>query len=382
MSQQSTAVVHAQRLRVATPTGTEVLRGVSFELFRGTVLGLIGETGAGKTTAGLTCLGHFRPGLRHTGGSLMINPVDGTEPFNLLDLDDETLRSLRGRRIAYIPQDPTHSLHPAMRVGDQLREVLTVHDIPAATHRTRLTQVLNDVELPTDQAFLDHWPHELSRGQQQRIGIAMAFLLTPDVLILDEPTAGLELAVQATVLNTIRHMTMTHHVASLYITQDLTVAAAIAQRLAVMHRGQIVETGATEAVLQAPEHPYTRALLGAVPERAARHTSGTALQAPVATPDAHRPMLELDGLCVADGHRTILEQLKLRITPGGCTVVLGEAGAGKTTLARALVGLVAPTGGAITLDGEALPATLRHRSLAHRRSLQYLFQSPDASTLR
>lgn len=379
MTQQSTAVLHAHRLRVATHTGREILRGVSFELFRGDMLGLVGETGAGKTTAGLACLQHLRQGLRHTGGSVMINPVDGTEPFNLFDLDEETMRWLRGRRIAYVPQDPTRSLNPAMRIGDQLTEVLTVHDIPAATHRSRIAQVLNDVDLPTDQAYLRHWPHELPRGEQQRIGIAMAFLLTPDVLILDEPTAGLELAVQARVLDTIRRMTVTHHVASLYITQDLTVAAAISHRLAVMHRGQIVETGATEAVLDSPEQPYTRELVATVPDLAGKNLSFTRFDAIETTPVERAPMVEVKQLCVAYGDHTVLEQINLSTTPGSCTVVLGESGAGKTTLTRALVGLMEPSGGSVKHRGTVLPASMRQRSVAHRQSLQYLFQSPDAS---
>src|SRR5699024_8926751 len=179
--------------------------------------------GSGKTTAGLACLGHFREGLQYAGGSVDINPVDGTEPFNMFDLDAETTRSLRGRRIAYVPQDPALSLNPAMRVGDQIMEVLTIHEFgdSPAQRQTRVAQVLADVDLPNDPAYQRRWPHELSGGQQQRIGIAMAFAMNPDVLILDEPTTGLDVSTQAHVLTTIRRMTETHNVASLYITHDL-----------------------------------------------------------------------------------------------------------------------------------------------------------------
>ncbi len=193
MTQQTNPVLHAKNLRVATYDGTEILRGIEFKLYRGEILGLVGESGSGKTTAGLACLAHFREGLQRTTGSMMINPVDGTEPFDLFDLDAETTRSLRGRRIAYIPQDPALSLNPAMRVGEQIMEVLSIHGFGAseAARQQRVDEVLVDVDLPNTEAFQRRWPHQLSGGQQQRIGIAMAFAMNPDVLILDEPTTGL-----------------------------------------------------------------------------------------------------------------------------------------------------------------------------------------------
>ena len=235
-------VLRMDDLRVAAAGGSEILLGVSLELHRGQILGLVGESGSGKTTAGLACLGHYRTGLEHTGGGIELFPRDG-EPFSLGSLSGEQVRDLRGARVAYIPQDPALSLNPAIRVGEQIREVLDVHGFgeSSAERAARVQDVLEDVGLPGTDAYQRRWPHQLSGGQQQRIGIAMAFAMFPDVLILDEPTTGLDVSTQAHVLDTIRDMTRRHDVASLYITHDLAVVAELADRVAVMLRGELVE---------------------------------------------------------------------------------------------------------------------------------------------
>lgn len=395
MTQQAPAVLQAKRLRVATNDGTEILRGINFELYRGEILGLVGESGSGKTTAGLACLGHFREGLQHTGGTVVINPVGGTEPFDLYDLDADTVRSLRGRRIAYIPQDPALSLNPAMRVGEQILEVLTIHEYGASEHerKLRVAEVLTDVDLPNSLAFQRRWPHQLSGGQQQRIGIAMAFALNPDILILDEPTTGLDVTTQAHVLDTIRRMTATHNVASLYISHDLAVVSALAHRVAVMYRGEIVETGSWEKILQRPDHRYTRRLLSAVPDLAGNKNLEATGELPLASsvPDSAetdqtaepawdgRHVLEVCELEVSFGKNTVLHNIDLGIETGKCTMLLGESGSGKTTLARSIAGLVRHYDGDVRLYGETLAHGTRQRTLEHRQQLQYVFQSPYAS---
>lgn len=394
MTAQIEPVVAVRNLRVATTDGTEIIHGVEFDLYRGEVLGLVGESGSGKTTAGLACLAHYREGLQHAGGSIMITPVNGTEPFNLLDLDAETIRSLRGRRIAYVPQDPALSLNPAMRVGDQILEVLTIHKYGSsdAERRARVAEVLADVDLPNNDAYQRRWPHQLSGGQQQRIGIAMAFAMNPDVLVLDEPTTGLDVSTQAHVLETIRHMTVTHNVASLYITHDLAVVAALAHRVAVMYRGEVVETGDWEQILTRPEHPYTRRLIAAVPDLAGKKDLESTAELPRArtvqasdtsedepTVWDEKYLLEVQNLNVAYGDTTVLNNISLGIEPGQCTLLLGESGSGKTTLARSIAGLLHHYEGTVKLRGEQLATGTRKRNLAQRQDLQYIFQSPYAS---
>ena len=265
-------VLRVTDLKIATTAGNEILHGVNFALSRGEILGLVGESGSGKTTAGLACMGHFREGLKFASGSVSLWPRGDDTAVEVVELDEVA----GGSRIAYIPQDPALSLNPAMRVGEQIREVLDIHEFgnSEAERTERVAAVLVDVGLPGDKAYQKRWPHQLSGGQQQRIGIAMAFAMYPDVLILDEPTTGLDVSTQAVVLDTIRQMTVANNVAGLYITHDLAVIKDISDRVAVMLRGDLVEEGPVESVLQDPQHEYTKMLMSAVPDLAGRKTIG------------------------------------------------------------------------------------------------------------
>ena len=219
-------VVRVRNLRLGTVDGAEILHSVDYELRRGEIVGLVGESGSGKTTAGLAAMGHFRPGLVCNEGTVTLHTTD-SETIDVLSLGEEALRELRGARIAYVPQDPALSLNPAMRVGDQIREVLDIHGYTGANaehassattegkdidavRAARVRDVMRDVDLPDTDEYLARWPHQLSGGQQQRVGIAMAFAMYPDVLILDEPTTGLDVSTQAHVLATIRTLSLIH----------------------------------------------------------------------------------------------------------------------------------------------------------------------------
>ncbi|WP_434591155.1 ABC transporter ATP-binding protein [Brevibacterium sp. 1718] len=422
-------VLRVSDLRVLTNAGDEILHGVDFALSRGEILGLVGESGSGKTTAGLACMGHFREGLKFGSGSVSIWPRGDATHLEVGDLDEVALRDLRGSRIAYIPQDPALSLNPAMRVGEQIREVLDIHDFGASDReRTdRVAEVLVDVGLPGDRAYQKRWPHQLSGGQQQRIGIAMAFAMYPDVLILDEPTTGLDVSTQSVVLDTIRQMTVANNVAGLYITHDLAVIKDISDRVAVMLRGDLVEEGPVSAVLERPQHEYTKMLMAAVPDLAGRKTigDGAAEAKAVAEADekthilvstgekladsgsdrsdadvaaasavdsdvsdveemgksasANAPLLEVKDVALAYGKAQILDGINMVLEPGECTMLLGESGSGKTTLSQCVAGLNDDYQGAVKLRGTELARSTRKRTNEQRVGIQYVFQSPFSS---
>ncbi|WP_025779244.1 ABC transporter ATP-binding protein [Brevibacterium sp. VCM10] len=413
-------VLRVSDLRVLTNAGDEILHGVDFALSRGEILGLVGESGSGKTTAGLACMGHFREGLKFGSGSVSIWPRGDASHLEVGDLDEVALRDLRGSRIAYIPQDPALSLNPAMRVGEQIREVLDIHGFGASDRERadRVAEVLVDVGLPGDRAYQRRWPHQLSGGQQQRIGIAMAFAMYPDVLILDEPTTGLDVSTQSVVLDTIRQMTVANNVAGLYITHDLAVIKDISDRVAVMLRGNLVEEGPVSAVLERPQHEYTQMLMAAVPDLAGRKTigDGAAEAKAVAEADekthilvstgekpgdsesdrsgvdgaaasaedgdggaANAPLLEVKDVALAYGKAQILDGINLTLEPGECTMLLGESGSGKTTLSQCVAGLNDDYKGSVRLRGTELARSTRKRTNEQRVGIQYVFQSPFSS---
>ncbi|WP_429860970.1 ABC transporter ATP-binding protein [Brevibacterium spongiae] len=413
-------VLRVSDLRVLTNAGDEILHGVDFALSRGEILGLVGESGSGKTTAGLACMGHFREGLKFGSGSVSIWPRGDATHLEVGELDEVALRDLRGSRIAYIPQDPALSLNPAMRVGEQIREVLDIHDFGASDRERadRVAEVLVDVGLPGDRAYQKRWPHQLSGGQQQRIGIAMAFAMYPDVLILDEPTTGLDVSTQSVVLDTIRQMTVANNVAGLYITHDLAVIKDISDRVAVMLRGDLVEEGPVSAVLERPQHEYTKMLMAAVPDLAGRKTigDGAAEAKAVAEADekthilvsageksgdsesdrsvadgvaasandgdggaATAPLLEVKDVALAYGKAQILDGINLVLEPGECTMLLGESGSGKTTLSQCVAGLNDDYQGSVKLRGTELARSTRKRTNEQRVGIQYVFQSPFSS---
>lgn len=446
-AQEGGNVLEIDDLRItATASGADVISDVDLDLKPSEILALVGESGSGKTTVGLAVLGHFRTGLMHAGGTVWLYPSDADEPAEMTALPDATLRQLRGTRVSYIPQDPALSLNPGMRVGEQISEVLDIHGFGSSAEERaeRVRQVLREVGLPDDEAYQRRWPHQLSGGQQQRIGIAMAFAMYPDVLVLDEPTTGLDVATQAQVLDTIREMTVRNKVAGLYITHDLAVVAEIADRIAVMLRGRIVEQGGCADVLERPQHDYTKTLLAAVPDLAGRNrigdferadvpeeekaaaearakaaeknqkthllttdaahaspaaeaatasgpetaTSGTGTSGATTANQAGEPqptapaldaVLQVRGLGLSYGPKTILKSIDLDLQAGECTLLLGESGSGKTTLARSIAGLNDGYTGDVIYRGETIARSTRQRSIGQRTDIQYIFQSPFSS---
>lgn len=388
-------VVTVAGLTVQLPgTGRVIVDDVGLEIAAGEILGLVGESGSGKTTVGSALLGFVRKGAAITAGTLTIAGVD------VLALQGGALERHRGRTVGYMPQDPATALNPALRIGRQLREVLEVHE-PDSTvdeREQRIAQALADVELPTEADFRKRYPHQLSGGQQQRVCLAMAFVLRPAAIVLDEPTTGLDVTTQARVLDVVRRLCRESRVAALYITHDLTVVSELAQRVAVMSRGVVVEQGESRQVLREPRHPYTQALVAAVPDvldhperdpLAEAVDEEPAIEGSRDEDAALRHALEnvgpghavaaVRGLRCAYGRIEVIKDVSLAINSGECLALVGESGSGKTTLSRALVGLERPVGGTVELAGRALAGHARDRSATARRALQYIFQNPYAS---
>ena len=413
--------------------GPPVVSGISFAVRPGAVLGLVGESGSGKTTVALALLGHTRRGLSVAGGEIWLDGAD------LLRLKPARLRALRGATVSYVPQDPAAALNPALRVGYQLREVLRVHPGSSADPAARIREVLREASLDATPDLLRRYPHQLSGGQQQRVGLAMAFACRPALIVLDEPTTGLDVSTQRHILDTIRQLCRGYGVAAVYVSHDLAVVSELADEVAVMYAGRIVEAGPAAGLFAGPLHPYTRGLLAAVPEPGSdqplagipgqqpppgRRGPGCAFAArcelaaeqcrqhepelvPLSgrahavrcwraaevssgRPDVPRPrvaaagpgpaaLLSVRGVSARYHGVPALSGIDLDLPARGCVAVVGESGSGKTTLARCITGLQQDWAGEVALRGVPLAHAARHRPKQVLKQIQYVFQNPYTS---
>ena len=243
-----------------TGKDVDIVDDIDLVLKPGEVVGLVGESGSGKTTVGTSLLAYSRAGAFISSGKVLLEDRD------VLDLHWKEVRRLRGEEIAYVPQDPASALNPSIRIGKQLVELQQLRGIGTRESRLQAAREgLAEVGLPTDDEFLKRYAHQLSGGQVQRVALAMAFLPKPKVLVLDEPTTGLDVTTQKMVLDTMAELCRAHGVSALYVTHDLAVVANIADRVAVMYAGQIAELGPRDTIFANPSHPYTRALLDSIP---------------------------------------------------------------------------------------------------------------------
>jgi peptide/nickel transport system ATP-binding protein len=251
------AAVTVSGLRVASLThGVDIVTDVSFAVAKGEALGVVGESGCGKTTMAMALLGYARPGTHIAEGRVQL----GDE--NLLAARSRGLQQARGRRVSFVPQNPPKALSPGMRVGRQVAEMLAVHGFSDVDAHVR--EAFTAAQLPTDPAFLQRYPHQLSGGQQQRVAIAIAFACKPDLIVMDEPTTGLDVITQARLLEVIAEL-RGGHAAIVYVSHDLGVVRRLADRVIVMYGGSVVEEGTADELFHHPRHPYTRRLLEAIP---------------------------------------------------------------------------------------------------------------------
>ena len=432
-------ILSAQSLSVALAHGGQrvpVLREISFDLAPGRVLGLVGESGAGKSMIGRAIARLLPEGIEVSGGRLVFDGAD------LLTMPPTARRALLGREIAFIPQEPMTALNPVLSIGAQMAEHLARLGVPAGERRARAVQALADVHLPTPEALLARFAHQLSGGQCQRVLIAMAFASRPKLVVADEPTTALDVSVQARIMELMRELQARDGTAVLFITHDLRLAAELCDEIAVLYAGRVAERAAPAALFAAPRHPYTRCLILANPPmhgpprallslpdqmpglHAAAGLQGCAFapRCPVATPDCAvtplgpgqpachyparaagisvpaavaavegragtAPLLTVEGLSKVFTTGPLFRRRRTVAVAGASfsvaerefVAVVGESGSGKTTIGRLIIGLERPSGGRITLAGQdvtaATEAARRHRI----RTAQMVFQDPQSA---
>lgn len=340
--------------------------GVSLTLKRGEVLGLIGESGAGKTTIGLSALSYTRPGSRISGGRILFEGQD------LLHMSPEAVRRLRGERVAYIAQSAAASFNPAMRLGNQVAETGIRHGTLRPDQAKEHAKALfAELSLPDPSHFGHKFPHQVSGGQLQRAMSAMAICCSPGVLVLDEPTTALDVTTQIDVLIALRKLIRDHNASALYISHDLAVVAQVADRIMVLRHGKVVEEGTTDQIINRPHEPYTQALI------AARAADELQPFRPAANSD-QVPVLECRNVTASYRlFRKVVKDVSFTVNRGETVALVGESGSGKTSLARLVCGMMDSYTGSVSLSGEVLPATIRQRSKDQLRRVQMVYQLPD-----
>jgi peptide/nickel transport system ATP-binding protein len=392
------------------PTRTNALKNISISVNKGEILALVGESGSGKSVTSLSVLQLIpSPPAEYASGQILFSE-DGDKTIDLLKLDHQSLRNIRGNKIAMIFQEPMTSLNPVLTCGEQIKEAIQSHrKVSNAAAKKETIDWFARVKLPLPEKMYDRYPHELSGGQKQRVMIAMAMCCHPSLLICDEPTTALDVTIQKTILHLIKELQQQAGMGVIFISHDLGVVAEIADRIAVMYKGEIVEENSTQAIFKNPQHPYTRGLLACRP---INHQRGERL--PVVSDflagkkketEDHKnhfiqdidaginpatPLVKVDHLSVwfparktlfgkAAEYIKAVDNVSLEIFKGETMGLVGESGCGKTTLGRALLRLIEPTSGKIFYNNRDLTAIDKNELRSLRKNIQIIFQDPYSS---
>ena len=398
-------------------TTTAAVKDVSFSVYRGRTLGIVGESGSGKSVSCLAVMGLLPKSAMVSGHAWLQNPPqpsdcsenpddsDYTGKTDLLTLDEDAFLNIRGGRIGMIFQEPMTSLNPVHRCGDQVAEMLMTHEkVSHDEARRRALELFEEVMLPRPEKIFSSYPHEISGGQKQRVMIAMALICHPDIIIADEPTTALDVTVQKTILELLRSLQQRHNIGIIFITHDLGVIAQIADDVAVMYKGEIVEQGTAQQVLYHPRHPYTQGLLACRPPLDSRphrlptvqaYLEGRATESDTpssfhATPTSPAPLLRVRDLQVTYPLKknvfgrvlqslNAVDGLSFDIYRGETLGLVGESGCGKSTLGRAILQLIERSAGTVEYDGTSLDKLSHSQRKELRRKMQIVFQDPYSS---
>jgi peptide/nickel transport system ATP-binding protein len=349
----------------------KIVDDISFDVQPGEVIALIGESGSGKTTISLGCMGYTRPGCYITGGTVNL---DGTQ---VLDQSLPKLQELRGKEITYVAQSAAASFNSAMTIDAQVTEIPVITGaMSREAALAKAEKLYGDLELPNPEKIGKRYPHQVSGGQLQRLMAAMAMISDPRLLILDEPTTALDVTTQIEVLASFKKLIKDNKTAAIYVTHDLSLVAQVADHILVLKNGKMVEYGTTEQIISDPQHDYTKALM------AAAHLMPDEIHAAPSVVQSDPPLLQVKGVTAGYGAKQdiiALRGIDLTIHAGETVGVIGESGSGKTTLGRLISGLMGPKSGGVFLDGAPLAPGVQQRSRGELQQVQFAFQMADVA---
>lgn len=403
---EQTAVLNIQNLRVAFKSNTglnEVLHGISYDLFANEILGIVGESGSGKSVASLAIMGLLPPKKSViSSGEIQFKNED------LLQYTPKEMETLRGQKIAMIFQEPMSALNPSMTCGVQVEEILLQHTpLSKKEVKDEVIRLFNDVKIPTPNTAFKKYPHEISGGQQQRVMIAMAIGCKPDILIADEPTTALDVTVQKDIIALLKTLQEEYKMSVIFISHDLALVSEIADRILVMYKGNIIESGDTKSVFKTPKEDYTKALIGARPTLKSRlkqlptisdFLSNTISKSIISKSEraakhkeiySHSPLLEVINLekeyfskASFFGTRTAfkaVDAVSFKVYSGETMGLVGESGCGKSTLGKAILQLDKATAGTLNYKGNDITNLNKKELRSLRKEIQIIFQDPYAS---
>jgi peptide/nickel transport system ATP-binding protein len=370
-------VLEVRNLTVALPSGGDranAVQKVNITVNPREIVCLVGESGSGKSVTAFAAMGLLPKALTATGGEILLQGED------ILKASEQRLRELRCTRMSMIFQEPMTALNPVITCGEQIDEVLETHTkLDPEKRKKRILDMLQQVRLPDPARIYASYPHQLSGGQRQRIMIAMALVLEPALLIADEPTTALDVTTQAQILQLIKELQKAHGTGVLFITHDFGVVAEIADRVAVLRFGEVVEQGPTEQLLKRPQHPYTKMLMAAVPSIHPRHREDRSAAPVVLRAEGLTKVYSGGGFFQKSRAVRAADEVTIEVRRGETLGIVGESGSGKSTVARCIARLIDPTGGNIYLGSDEIARLSPSRLRKHRRRIQIIFQDPYRS---